>query len=448
MPVGIRTPQWEWDAKGRGGRNALETALTNLTNPHRHKDVLSAAREILVNGEALWASHLNAKERQEKIGADMRAGKIPGPQAPPPIEMAPARMLRKLSGWMREFTLPEYLWDGILIKRFCYSLTAQTGAGKTAAAMLLAVHTALGKSLCGRDIEAGTVIYLAGENPTDVQMRFLGLCHLMGIDWDTLDIHVIAGAMDISKHTEQVRAECEADGLKPALVVVDTAAAYFGGDNDNDNVQMGNYGRQLRGDLCTLPGEPCVLILAHPTKGAKDMGEMVPRGGGAFINEVDGNLGAVRDGNLIGIQSVGKFRGPEFSPLHFGLHVVHDTPALFDPKKGKHIPTVVAQAVSEAGAAARAVERETTDIRLVRFIDANPKASFAQIAAEFGANKSRAERMVNSLISDKLVKRDKLTGKLTLTPAAQSSLNNLDFDQKHGEAAMVPFPGIPGPRIA
>jgi hypothetical protein len=380
------------------------------------------------------------------IGSPPLAPGTPGPQVPDPTEMAPARLLKKLGGWMREFVLPEYLWDGILIKRFCYSLTAQTGAGKTAVAMLLAVYAATGEALCGRHVERGSVIYLAGENPTDVQMRFLGLCHMMGIDWDTLDIHIIEGTMDISKHADQFRAECEAFGLKPSLVIVDTAAAYFPGDNDNDNAQMGSYARQLR-ELCKLPGGPCVLVLCHPTKGAKEIGEMVPRGGGAFLNEVDGNLAAARDVNLIAIQALGKFRGPEFAPLHFGLHTVWECPALYDTKKGKHLPTVVAQAVSEAGAAARAMETETSSIRLVQFIYANPKASFVQIATEFKVNKSKAERMVNDLINEKLVKRDKLTGKLTLTPSAQTSLNDMESDRNRGEATMMPFPGIPGTKI-
>lgn len=347
---------------------------------------------------------------------------------------------------LRNFKLPDYLWDGILIKRFCYSLTAQTGAGKTAVAIRIAFHTARGESLCGREIERGTVVYLAGENPDDVDMRWHGICHAEGIDPDSLDIHTIAGAGDIAKHAEQIRDTCRADNIRPNFIIVDTAAAYFSGDDDNHNTQMGAYARQLR-KLCELPGEPCVLILVHPTKGAKDVNEMVPRGGGAFLNEMDGNLGAIRDGSTVGIQAVGKFRGPEFTPLHFGLHPVHECPALFDPKKNRFMPTVIVREMSDAGAAARKMENETDHVRLVRFVERNPKASLAQIAAEFRTNKSRAERMVNSLIADKLVKRDKLTGKLALTPAAQASLNSLEFEEKRSEAPMVPFPGIPGPRI-
>jgi len=76
--------------------------------------------------------------------------------------------------------------------------------------------------------------------------------------------------------------------LHPTLVVVDTVAAYFEGDDDNDNVQMGNYARLLR-SMTKLPGGPCVLALAHPTKRAAD-DDLIPKGGGPFLNEVDGNV--------------------------------------------------------------------------------------------------------------------------------------------------------------
>jgi hypothetical protein len=356
--------------------------------------------------------------------------------------------MQRLGDRLRSFVLPEYLWDGILMKRFCYSLTAQTGVGKTAMALLIAAHVAIGKALCGLDVEKGTVIYFAGENPVDVDMRWFGLCQLMGLDPDAIDVHIIAGVVPLSKVTGNIGDECEVKLLRPSLVIVDTAAAYFEGDEENGNTAMGNYARQLR-ELCKLPGEPCVLVLAHPTKGANEINEMVPRGGGAFLNEMDGNIGAARgDGGLIGIQATGKFRGPEFTPLHFALHSIRDVPALFNEKKGKHLPTVVAQPVTEAGAAARAMESDTADIRLVRFIDANPKASFVQIAAEFKTNKSRAERMVQALITEKLVKRDALTKKLTLTPTAQRAVNELEAERNRSEAIPMPFPPISRPEIA
>lgn len=361
----------------------------------------------------------------------------------PSIATGPS--MQPLRHRLKNFKLPEYLWDGILIKRFCYSLTAQTGAGKTAVGIRLAFHIARGQKLCGRDVERGPVVYLAGENPDDVDMRWQGICHAEGVSPDDLDIHIIAGAGNIAEHAQQIQDTCSADNIRPASIIVDTAAAYFPGDDDNHNKQMGDYARSLR-NLCKLPGEPCTVILTHPTKGAKDVNEMVPRGGGAFLNEMDGNLGAVRDGSTVGIQTVGKFRGAEFTPLHFALHTVHECPALFDPKKNRFMPTVIVREMTDAGVAARTMESETSDTNMVQFVDKNPGASLEQIAASLLMNKSAVNRTVNRLIKEKLLKRDPLTKKLKLTSAAQASLSQLEFEQKQRETPMVPFPGIPGPR--
>ena len=77
------------------------------------------------------------------------------------------------------------------------------------------------------------------------------------------------------------------------LVVIDTSAAYFEGDEPNNNAQQGVHAARLR-TLIDLPGGPCVLALCHPIKNA-DRDNLIPYGGGAFLNEVDGNLTCWKD---------------------------------------------------------------------------------------------------------------------------------------------------------
>jgi hypothetical protein len=74
------------------------------------------------------------------------------------------------------FTPPEYTIAGILQRRFIYSFTGATGAGKTAIMLLLAAHVALGRNISPQhEVEKGRVLYLAGENPTDCQMRWIAM---------------------------------------------------------------------------------------------------------------------------------------------------------------------------------------------------------------------------------------------------------------------------------
>jgi hypothetical protein len=167
------------------------------------------------------------------------------------------------------------------------------------------------------------------------------------------------------------------------------------------------------------------VVLAHPTKGAKTIDEMVPRGGGAFLNEMDGNIGVARgDGGLIGAQVVGKFRGPEFTPLHFALHTIRDVPALYDGKKGKFRPTVVAQQVSEAGAATAGMATEQDDIRLLRDIDAHPRDAHRDRAPRLGCSHTTIGRRIEKLAGRKLVDASGLI--VRLTPKGQRELNDLE----------------------
>ncbi|MGY4598126.1 hypothetical protein ACVWXL_005872 [Bradyrhizobium sp. GM22.5] len=85
---------------------------------------------------------------------------------------------------------------------------------------------ATGRSIGNIEVEKGTVIYAAGENPTDVQARWLGVTQEMGIDPEAVDVHFINGVVKISENLANIEAEVATKHLKQALVIVDTVAAY------------------------------------------------------------------------------------------------------------------------------------------------------------------------------------------------------------------------------
>jgi hypothetical protein len=103
------------------------------------------------------------------------------------------------------FVPPDYLLDGILQRRFVYSLTAQTGHGKTALALLIArlIGGSNPKAALGRHAaEKGRVVYFAGENPDDLRMRVLGdeaLCND-----DKAQIWFIPGTFSIEAMREKI----------------------------------------------------------------------------------------------------------------------------------------------------------------------------------------------------------------------------------------------------
>jgi len=71
------------------------------------------------------------------------------------------------------FTPPDYLVDGILQRRFIYSMTGRTGEGKTTVCLRIAAHVAESLILNGCAVCGGRVLYLAGENPDDIRMRWI-----------------------------------------------------------------------------------------------------------------------------------------------------------------------------------------------------------------------------------------------------------------------------------
>ncbi|WP_439399894.1 AAA family ATPase [Bradyrhizobium sp. PMVTL-01] len=326
---------------------------------------------------------------------------------------------------MQGFIPPDYLLDGILQRRFCYSFTAKTGTGKTAIMLRLAAHVALGRPLGNRDVERGKVLYFAGENPDDIRMRWIIMAVEMGFDPSAIDVYFIAGTFKISEMMGRIREEMVWHG-DFAMIVVDTSAAYFEGEDENSNAQAAAHARRLRA-LCTMPGGPCVVVACHPPKNVGD-DNLQPRGGGAFLAEVDGNLIARKDDSAVEMHWQGKYRGPDFAPLMFRLlTVAHHH---LKDSKGRLIPTVLAEPLSEEGRQEMAATGRSQEDQLLQAIAEKPAASLTELATLLGwktrdgmPNKSMAQRKVGALIRAQLITKGR--DGFALTPAGQKGLDKI-----------------------
>ena len=230
------------------------------------------------------------------------------------------KLFQTSAEFVAAFTPPDYLIDGLLQRRYVYSFTAKTGDGKTAITLLLAACVARGTTLAGREVEKGRVLFFAGENPDDVRSRWIMLCEVLREDPDRMDVVFMPFTLNLS--AEAIRTQIDAEAAKAgpfSLLIVDTSASYYSGDDENDNVQLGKHAKMLR-TFVNLPGGPTILVTCHPTKNP-DMTNLLPRGGGAFLAEVDGNLVAIKDTTtmLVEVTTHGKFRGPDFAPFAFQL---------------------------------------------------------------------------------------------------------------------------------
>jgi hypothetical protein len=317
--------------------------------------------------------------------------------------------------FVANFVAPDPLIESILQRGFLYALTAHTGRGKSALALLFTALIALGRSLGYLDVEQGRCLYLAGENHTDIRYRWIAMAQQMDFDPDMIDVHFVEGRFSIAKKFGALKRLAERLGGLD-FIVIDSSAAFFEGDDENNNAQASRHASNLR-ELTTLPGNPCVLALCHPPKNAGD-DNLQPRGGGAYVAEIDGNLTATKDDVTITLYWQTKLRGADFTPINFLLRTVTHERLL--SKTGKLMPTVVASLLTDAAKEEMTKTRRNDEDRVLQALDDNPDASFADLAAKLnwltlkgGPNKSKVQRAVERLHRNKLLSKDRDRYELT-----------------------------------
>jgi hypothetical protein len=334
-------------------------------------------------------------------------------------------LIKSSATFITDFVPPEYVVVGLLQRRFVYSFTGMTGSGKTSIALRPVASVALGIPFAGRDTEKVRVLYAAAENPDDVRMRWIALAQQMDFDPTEINVYFTDRRFKISEMKDLLRAEAEAIGGEFGFIVIDTSPAFFEGDDENNRWQMGTHALLLRSLTDTIPGRPCVFACCHPTKNA-DINNLLPAGGGTFLNEVDGNLTCIKTESASEVHWAGKFRGPEFGPLSFLLKTV--THQDLKDSDGRLLPTVICEALSDQ-AKDRIVETKGKDEDAVlALINPNSKITYRDIAAKMDwklysgePHKTRAEQCVKSLIQARLIKRTR-NGSHTLTEEGKATL--------------------------
>jgi AAA domain len=328
---------------------------------------------------------------------------------PPPSEEPKGPLIKSGADFVAGFVPPDYVLVGIVVRRYLYSLTGQTGAGKTAIMLLLAACVAQGKDFAGRITKKARVLYAAAENPDDVRMRWIALAELLNFDPSSVEVYFTEGRFNIAQMASRLQSEAEAIGGKFGLVIVDTSPAFFLGDDENSRAQMGVHARMLRSLINVVPGGPAIIANCHPIKNAAS-DNLLPAGGGTFLNEVDGNLICAKGDSVSELHWQGKFRGPEFAPMNFLIKTV--TVAKVQDSDGRHLPVALAEWISDEGRDQMQVAALRDEDQVLELIQASPKASIGSIATSMGwkyfsgePNRSRAQRCVDKLLKAKLITR-------------------------------------------
>ena len=314
--------------------------------------------------------------------------------------------LKRLDAFLAEYEPLEYALEPIVRTGSLYTLTARTGAGKTAWLISVALALATGrKDILGLDVEKGRVALLTFENPDDVRMRLKVSSWFLNVDVRHIVDRLLVLDARVKPEDAIVELEAAAREAPLRLVLIDTLAAFFDGDNINDNVQGGGFMRRLR-PITRLPGRPAVVVAAHPVKNAPQ-DNLLPYGGGAILNEVDGNLTLWRrnEGNagVVELHWQGKLRGLEFNPIPFRFQGA-TSPEVLDAKgREVELPTMLPVVISEADTEARVKAEIDISVALLKAMLANPSGKQREWAEAIGRSVSTLNGKLGRLKADKLV---------------------------------------------
>ena len=295
-----------------------------------------------------------------------------------------------------------YAVEPIIRSSSLYSITAKTGSGKTALAIIMALAVATGRpDILGCEVARGRVAYVAAENPDDLRMRIMVASYQLNIDLDELSDGLVILEYRVKPEELVSRLKALAESPPFSLVIIDTLAAFFDGSDVNDNVQAGDFMRRLR-PITQIPGKPSLIVAAHPVKNASD-DNLVPYGGGAILNEVDGNLTLSSKNGLVSLHWQGKLRGLEFKPRYFRTEIA-SSPDVIDAK-GREVLLPVFMPAAEEDAERREEADTNIKLALLKAMIAKPDAPLREWGEMIGRAKSNVHAALGSLAKERLAEK-------------------------------------------
>jgi hypothetical protein len=264
--------------------------------------------------------------------------------------------------------------------------------------------------------ERGRILILSGENTPDTLLKLKAI----GVDPSMFD--VVDGSYEMRANVDD---QIKCMDQEYSGVFIDSNQAYFGDGEMNGNSESLAHAQAFR-RLTKANGEPFVCILSHPTKNA-DEDNLIPYGGGSFMNEIDGNITLNLQNGLAKLSHT-KLRQPSFDGIDFKLQV-HEFPELRN-NFGKATTSTVFEAISSDQAFVEGHKEEMIKHKFLLEYKAKDKPSSADLGDKYFTNpidpenpnwetkRKKAQRITNLLIKEKL-----LTKSLNLTKDGRSFIN-------------------------
>lgn len=215
---------------------------------------------------------------------------------------------------------PHWIEDDWLPKGSLATLIAKSSVGKTLFLVDLACRLALGAEWNGHWVEQTPVLYLAFESPHSVfsrvaawsqhpdhqplfaavdntLKRYDGMLvaprQVFVSDMLGINMRTEGGVTEIMRHLLRIYGQL---GVMPGVVVIDTLAQAFGGGEENDAGEMGEFIIRMQEVLRANPLTASVTILVahHPVKSTEHGQHATGRGSGALNAAVDVEISLVK----------------------------------------------------------------------------------------------------------------------------------------------------------
>lgn len=332
------TPSWRDDVNIRGDAGDWIAAL---------------ARGRAIREAGLYKAYEAAKARDDLATCDEIAARVGHPYNPP---LAAGDATKKSAGFA--FTrVGDRLAAGLkpiawLVRNYVEAdslalLFGDPNCGKSFAAIDMACCIATGEPWHGHRTKQGAVFYIAGEGQNGLDRRFAAWSQGNGIDLTDTPLFsasrpaMLVSAAGAAEVANAVQALVDEAGQNPALIVVDTLARNFGGD-ENSQEDMAAFIANLDNFL-RKSGEwdATVLIVHHSGHADKSRG----RGSSALKGALDAEYSlAMGEDKVIRFEAT-KMKDAGFpDPLAFRMEVVELDGELDD--EGQPVTSVVLRNVA------------------------------------------------------------------------------------------------------
>jgi hypothetical protein len=141
----------------------------------------------------------------------------------------PPRRILTGAAFVARHVPPVWLIDGIVQRSRLYACTSITGHGKTAVWLFNACMIHNGRMIGLLETFQSNVLYLAGENPADLEARMIGMARAFNIPLDKLP-YVLPGSFPLTEEeADALKQDIVGLGVPLGLIVGDTASSFFPG---------------------------------------------------------------------------------------------------------------------------------------------------------------------------------------------------------------------------